>query len=68
MALALAKCEALVSDAVTLGGVRTVVQRVEDVDGASLGVAAQKLAEKLGDPCAVVLASTVDAKARCSSC
>ena len=62
VALALAKCEALVADAVELGGVHTVVQRVDDVDGASLGVAAQKLAQRLGDPSVVILASTLESK------
>ena len=48
-----------------MGGVRALVQRVPDVDGAARGTAAQKLQQQLGDPSAVVLASvTEDAKVR----
>ena len=65
VALALARCEALVAEAADVGGVRALVQRVPDVDGAALGTAAQKLQQQLGDPSAVVLASvTEDAKVR----
>lgn len=59
VALALAKCEALADAAGDFGGgVLAVVEKVEGVDGAALGQAAQKLQERLGDPSVVVLAST----------
>lgn len=58
-ALAITKCESLADGATDIGGVRAVVAKVEGIDGAALGPAALKLLERLGDPSAVVLASTM---------
>ena len=61
--LALAKSEALVSAAQRLpSGAAVLVQELDGVDAASLGVAAQRLLERLGDPAAVVLGSVADDK------
>ncbi len=50
------------STAVRLPGGAFVVHELEGVDAASLGVAAQRLQERLGDPSAVVLGSVADDK------
>lgn len=61
--MALAKAEALVGQAVRLpSGITILVQQLQDVDAASLGVAAQRLQERLGDAAAVVLGSAADDK------
>jgi alanyl-tRNA synthetase len=61
--VALAKAEALVGQAVRLpSGITILVQQLQDVDAASLGVAAQRLQERLGDAAAVVLGSAADDK------
>ena len=61
--MAVAKAEALVSRAVRLpSGITLLVQQLADTDAASLGVAAQRLQERLGDPAAVVLGSAADDK------
>ncbi len=62
-ALALAKSEALVANATRLpNGTMSLVSEVEGVDAAALGVAAQRMQERLGDPAAVVLGSAADGK------
>ena len=50
------------STAVRLPGGVFVVHELEGVDAASLGVAAQRMQERLGDPSAVVLGSVADDK------
>ena len=61
--LAVAKSEALIANAQRApNGTAVLVQLLEGVDAASLGVAAQRLQERLGDPAAVVLGSVTDDK------
>ena len=43
-------------------GAALLVHELEGVDAASLGVAAQRMQERLGDPAAVVLGSVTDDK------
>jgi alanyl-tRNA synthetase len=61
--LALAKADALMSAVKRLpSGAAFLVHELEGVDAASLGVAAQRMQERLGDPAAVVLGSVADDK------
>lgn len=61
--MAVTKAETLVNQAVRLpSGVTLLVQQLQDVDAASLGIAAQRLQERLGDSAAVVLGSAADDK------
>ncbi len=61
--LALAKADALMTAVKRLpSGATFLVHELEGVDAAALGVAAQRMQERLGDPAAVVLGSVVDDK------
>ena len=62
-ALAIARCEAAAPAAQrVLSGVSCLVLEVPEVEAAALGLAAQAMQERLGDPCAVILGSIADDK------
>ncbi|TAD79553.1 MAG: alanine--tRNA ligase [Oscillatoriales cyanobacterium] len=58
--LAIAKSDSLASQAEAIGDFHILVARIDGVDAASLTTAGDRLAQKLGDGAAVVLASATD--------